>query len=260
MYIWRVGKLVEEFKNGTLTEQEKVKYVISFCLFQATGLTVYSWVPLSYRILFINTFSYLSRVLPKAYAPKIAFMLEALFMAAPFLLTALGIWYCYRENKKGDDKNFVDRFVCLSVPIIKQIIVITILFYVLIIAGTYFIFSEQLDMFLNSLVPNIKGPVAPKTHIGLLVGLIKVIPQAIQIPGKIKAHWAYLTNVICYAYMLFSSTSIVTTIVYYIRVRSKIKIIAESKNENFAEKLEFFKTTGHLLKNTMKSLRIRRKR
>ena len=38
-----------------------------------------------------------------------------------YCVTVLGILYCYAVKKKGDGKDFVTRFICLSVPVTVRI-------------------------------------------------------------------------------------------------------------------------------------------
>ena len=48
-------------------------------------------------------------------------------------LNAAGVWLCYDVNRRGDDREFLNRFVCLSWPI--SIRTLTVLVPVSLVAG-----------------------------------------------------------------------------------------------------------------------------
>lgn len=50
---------------------------------------------------------------------------DALF----FLLMVIGTLICYRVNERGDDKEFIERVVCLTVPIAIQTLILAAVWY-----------------------------------------------------------------------------------------------------------------------------------
>jgi hypothetical protein len=48
------------------------------------------------------------------------------FLGVNLLITALGIWWAFRMNALGDNKNFLDRTIALSIPIFLRMIVLSI--------------------------------------------------------------------------------------------------------------------------------------
>ena len=93
MYLWRVDRLVEDLRSDRLTEWEGVKYLITLGV-------VYT--------LFTDPF----------FVAGIDYSrLDALSTLIIAVATASGTYYCYTKNRAGDDRDFVRRLVCLTVPV-----------------------------------------------------------------------------------------------------------------------------------------------
>ena len=226
MNFWRVGLLSKLLKENTVPEKDKMRYLIAFCLINATGVAFHSWVPLSYRLLISHLLGYVKGLIKTAHVISFVTILDYLFAAAPLIITVVGIYLCYRANKSGDNKNFIERFVCLSVPITKQVILYTIAACCLVGTIAYLFFYQSTIAFLDSLAPVIKGPEAPTNPVGLIVGIVKLIPEAVHISRKVKTHIGYIINIFCYGYLMFSFVSLITMTWLYARLRSNIKRIA----------------------------------
>jgi hypothetical protein len=52
---------------------------------------------------------------------------------------AAGIWACYRANEEGDGRGFVERYVCLSVPLTA----LMYLGYLTLFYGAFFVLRER---------------------------------------------------------------------------------------------------------------------
>jgi hypothetical protein len=50
-----------------------------------------------------------------------------------------GIWACYRANDEGDGRGFVERYVCLSVPLS----ILSYLIYIVLFYGAYFLLRDR---------------------------------------------------------------------------------------------------------------------
>lgn len=110
MYFWDIKSLASDLKENRLTQKEQLKYYLFFMLAEVV-------------ILDLNTDSSFS-------TPTlnwIAFGLE-------FIITLLGILWCYKTNRQGDNKDFIIRMICLGLPIGIRILVISI------IISTFFFF------------------------------------------------------------------------------------------------------------------------
>ena len=38
-----------------------------------------------------------------------------------------GLFYCYIENRDGDDRDFIERFICIGLPVLVRTIAVTVL-------------------------------------------------------------------------------------------------------------------------------------
>jgi len=116
MYLWNTNALANELKEGTLSEREKFKYYITSTLLYELLILVTSFSA--------RTFS------------AVEIFLSLLSIAILFF----GTYQSYRVNQKGDGLNFIERFICLSLPIGIKIIVwyflgMIIFFIVMILLG-----------------------------------------------------------------------------------------------------------------------------
>lgn len=99
MYFWNTYALAKELKEGTLDQKEKVKYLIIFVLAE------YLFFDLAYFLEEPSTIN----------SP-----LEPILLT---ITTGLAIYLCFRINQKGDNSEFIDRFVCITFPIAIRFIV-----------------------------------------------------------------------------------------------------------------------------------------
>ena len=100
MYFWNVNNLINDFKDGNVTDKESVKYFILLGLMSTIVDSPVFTMNMEYSVL--DTISTIVSVL--AYV--------------------LGTYYIYRINKKGDNKDFIARYICLSLPIIVRLFVL----------------------------------------------------------------------------------------------------------------------------------------
>lgn len=62
--------------------------------------------------------------------------LRAAFVAIGLLITLVGLVACFRANARGDDRAFLERYLCLSVPLgIATYVLYVLLYYGLAVAG-----------------------------------------------------------------------------------------------------------------------------
>lgn len=64
-----------------------------------------------------------------------------------WLITAWGVVICYKANAKGDNEEFIDRFICTSLPITIRYIVILIGVYIVYMTAGYITFGDAFDRF-----------------------------------------------------------------------------------------------------------------
>lgn len=107
MYLWKVDKLVEDFKTDKVSQKEEFKYMLLYTvlimLLSDQSLSAGS----SYSVNdFITTISILA-------------------------ISVWGIYYCYRINSSGDNKQYYVRVACIGIPIGMRIFVALIVTIIL---------------------------------------------------------------------------------------------------------------------------------
>lgn len=93
MYLWNTRKLASDLKHGRVSEKDKMLYMLGNQLLITISI---------YEALFQNQ--------------ENDFMgLIELLVAS--LIVIYGIVICYSANGKEEGRNFIEKFVCLSLPI-----------------------------------------------------------------------------------------------------------------------------------------------
>lgn len=95
-YFWNVNQLVKDLRAGIVTEYEKMRYLLFTALLEVFAVNQAS------NIRPVN---------------QSEMLIKALFVGLMVALVIWGIHHCYIINQKNDNKNFIERFICLSVPI-----------------------------------------------------------------------------------------------------------------------------------------------
>lgn len=96
MYIWSFKKLTNDFIDNKVSEKEKFKYFFTLTVLE---LLVMGSLGFSHQeINFVNTLGFL--------------IMSVVYLVAFAII--------YRKNKIGDNKNFIERYICLSLPTLVQ--------------------------------------------------------------------------------------------------------------------------------------------
>lgn len=122
MYLWKVDSLVEDFRSGKLSQKEEFKYM----LLSTVGMALVSDPALHIGL----SYSYY----------------DTLQTGLILGISILGIFYCYKINSSGDDKDFIVRVMCIGIPVVIRVLAVMI--PILIVGGILeaeFIFPESLD-------------------------------------------------------------------------------------------------------------------
>ena len=127
MYWWNVKALANELKAKKVPQLEKFKYFFATSIVAALLFEFVYLVPLLQEVTTLDV------------AGSLAYI----------ILVALGIIVCYKANKGGDNKEFIDRFICLSWPIGIRIFVIIIVTGVLYFIVGYSIAGDAFDTFVE---------------------------------------------------------------------------------------------------------------
>ena len=109
MYLWKTEELVRELKRGQLSQWDVTKYLIATTMFWYFSGGAY-FDPSD-----VEAWDWITNLLIAVVA-------------------ALGIYYCYMKNRRGDDKDFIFRFICLSLPVTIRWTVITLTVFLFLVA------------------------------------------------------------------------------------------------------------------------------
>lgn len=131
MYFWNYHALVDDLRRGNLTERQKLIYfLVYFSIFIING----SFVEAGDMAL-------------KIFGIVVAIAIQ--------VITAV---VCYRANSRGDGRNFLERYICLQVPM-------TIRFWVFgIVIGALFV------IVFGGLLLHMPGPVFTVIFFLLIIG------------------------------------------------------------------------------------------
>jgi hypothetical protein len=102
MYFWKVDSLVSDLKQNKVTQKEEFKYILLYGILTTLATNQYFMTDVSHN-LYDDIISILS-----------------------LLVLIIGTYYCYTINSKGDNKDFIVRFILIGLPIVIRLIVIFI--------------------------------------------------------------------------------------------------------------------------------------
>jgi len=115
MYIWKSTDLANDLRNNNVTEKEKLKYILFWVLATAIASDPFLYTDYEYVL---N---------------------DAVMSLVMLVIAASGTIYCYKINKGGDNKDFINRYICLSIPVgVRVLSVLIILFSSIIIIDLSF--------------------------------------------------------------------------------------------------------------------------
>jgi len=92
MYFWNTRQLALDLREGKVTEQDEVRYLFAYVIWTSISILVLKWIPSEYAL------------------SKIADIAE-------LGVTIIGLLICYKANSRGDGREFVVRFICMSWPV-----------------------------------------------------------------------------------------------------------------------------------------------
>ncbi len=127
MYFWKIESLTQELKAGGLPQSERVKYLLATVI-------VYS-VVLESSFFFAEPITFLQ-------------ILQSAFM---FVITIAGTLYCYVVNRRGDNQEFIDRFVCVGWVVLVRITALFVVVYFPYVIAGHAIGGEKFERFSESI-------------------------------------------------------------------------------------------------------------
>jgi hypothetical protein len=92
MYWWNVSKLAEDLREGRIDEKERFKYFLATFIAWSLAVLLFSYSPGPFNL-----------------GPPLS-------VGIYLIMVIVGIVFCYRANKRGDNADFVPRMICLGLP------------------------------------------------------------------------------------------------------------------------------------------------
>ncbi|MCK5355604.1 MAG: hypothetical protein KAJ63_10835 [Methyloprofundus sp.] len=122
MYLWKIDSLVEDFRSGNVSQKEEFKYMLLFTIAMALGSDPALYIGTSYN--YYDTLS------------------SALILG----ISVFGIYYCYKLNSRGDDKDFIVRVMCLGLPVMIRLLAVMIPVVIIgVVLETVVLYPESLN-------------------------------------------------------------------------------------------------------------------
>ena len=126
MYFWNAKSLANELKDGSLPQSERMKYLL-------TTVALYA-------ILFE-----ISAMLAEPVTALL--ILQSILIVA---MTIVGTLACYEVNRRGDNREFIDRYICIGWVVIIKIMVLALAVYVVYMVIGLAVGGEAFARFLDS--------------------------------------------------------------------------------------------------------------
>lgn len=149
MYLWNYHELAKSLKEHKLDSKEKFKYLLAIMLYIPTGLMGSNWIPAIYRLIYRIVNGLVAQ--QTKYVPPLKVFNDFNYITDILTIIVLGwgIFVCYRANKQGDGRNFIERFMCLSIPISIQVSTFFLLFFLLTLGASLIYFNFKLQFIAN---------------------------------------------------------------------------------------------------------------
>lgn len=122
MYLWRIKKLAGDLKADRVSEWEQVKYLLVLVL----PMIAFSYLP-----------AFLAMLGPAIMSAVPLFLEMVVFLA----ITIGGITMNFRANQRGDGREFLKRFICLSVPVNIRILIYSLPIFL--VLGVFSVFLGE---------------------------------------------------------------------------------------------------------------------
>jgi uncharacterized membrane-anchored protein len=127
MYLWNISVLESKLKAGTITQRQYLGYFLIFVMLFTVGTEI------------------------SGYMPDEASLESILSSCFVIFSTLLGVLACYTANRKGDDKDFLERYIALSLPIGIKMTVLFICLMVVYMLVLYVLAPQEFSYYLEEM-------------------------------------------------------------------------------------------------------------
>ncbi len=156
MYLWKVDKLVADFKADKVSQKEEFKYMLLFSVLMIVASDPHVYVGSSYNIY--------------------DFVITMLMLA----VSVCGVYYCYKINSARDNKDFIVRVMCIGLPVCIRVSVVLFPIIFLLQVLERFL-SEELT------ADGSNTEVYETTVYRVAISFIFIVPYYVYLAKKIRA-------------------------------------------------------------------------
>lgn len=146
MYLWNYKALAHELKEHKLTSKEKLKYLLAIMCYVPTGLMGSNWIPGFYRFIYRMTNFIVYQQAPRVPPLKIFHNYNYLTDLTTAVIIGVGVMLCFMINRRGDGRNFIERFMCLSIPITIRVSIYSLIIFILVLGSSVIFFYYKLQL------------------------------------------------------------------------------------------------------------------
>jgi hypothetical protein len=115
MYWWNTKGLAEELKQNSLNEKDLFKYFFVYLMVSAIIFEVFDYTDAAATT-----------------------SLNLVFSSFIVFVTGLATYFCYKVNSAGDNQKFIERYICLGIPLsVKLVFLIILLMFLLIFLSIF---------------------------------------------------------------------------------------------------------------------------
>jgi len=105
VYFWRTRALAEDLRAGRVSQRQRMWYLLGQMVMFASA------VPVGFEF-------------GEPWPSPLSAAASWIALAA---INAAGVLVCYEVNRRGDDRDFLGRFVCLSWPVTIRLLVLVVI-------------------------------------------------------------------------------------------------------------------------------------
>jgi hypothetical protein len=145
MYLWNYHTLAHDLKDHKVTRRQKVWYLIILMSYIPTGLLGSNWIPGFYRLLYRIVNNILAHKTARVPPLKIFNDFNYGTDIAMIIILAVGILFCYYTHKRNKGRNFIEQFMCLSVPVAIRIGIYLLFLFLLVLLSSILYFNYKLQ-------------------------------------------------------------------------------------------------------------------
>jgi hypothetical protein len=146
MYLWNYKALAQDLKEHKLSSREKLKYLLAIMCYVPTGLMGSNWIPGFYRFIYRITNFIVFQQAPRVPPLKIFNTYNYFTDIATAVIIGIGVLFCFAINRRGDGRNFIERFMCLSIPVTIRISIYSLVVFILVMGSSLIFFNYKLQL------------------------------------------------------------------------------------------------------------------